>query len=344
MSIESWGRSIKISMTIIGTSIGAGFASGREIWEFFGSYGQESHWGILLAMLLFFSTSVVILWLSWKYQTYHYSQVLNQLMGKTMTKLFDGFVLIYLFTTTLVMIAGSGAAFAEWNRPYLEGIIVTSIAVIIVLCFDIKGLMTLNTLVMPLLIVGLLFVCFQFLLHPQPQVPLDQEKDFILPVWPSAVTYAAFNTISLIAVLSTMGKEIRYSKEIWWSAWISACFLGVLALMYNYSLLQINHLMSQYEIPLFALVQNYSPLFLFLITCVLWFAIYTTIVSNLHGLVFRLSARFPFPRWLWGLLILLVLIPFSQFGFSSLVQVLYPLYGVLNLFLLAVILLYPVVK
>ena len=41
-------------MTIVGTTIGAGFASGREIWEFFGSYGEESHWGIILSMVLFF--------------------------------------------------------------------------------------------------------------------------------------------------------------------------------------------------------------------------------------------------------------------------------------------------
>lgn len=331
-------------MTIVGTTIGAGFASGREIWEFFGSYGEESHWGIILSMTLFFCASINVLYLSWKYQTNHYSELLIRLMGQRVTKIFDGLVFVYLLSTTIVMIAGSGATFTQWNRSFIEGVIVIIVAVLLVLCFDMKGLMSINILIMPLLISGLLYVCIQFLFHHKPTIQLEAQNTLSLPIWPSAIIYAAFNTISLIAVLSTLGKEIKQKQEIWLSGGISVLCLGLIAFVYNYSLLKIEHLMSQYEIPLFALVQDYSSVVLFLITCVLWLAIYTTTAGNLYGLVFRLSSYFHFPRWLLGLILLIFLAPLSQFGFSSLVQILYPLYGVLNLFLLAVVLLYPLIK
>ncbi|NLY67966.1 MAG: hypothetical protein GX069_10455, partial [Tissierellia bacterium] len=44
---------IKIASVYIGTVIGAGFASGREILEFFGVYGIKGIFGIIVSGLLF---------------------------------------------------------------------------------------------------------------------------------------------------------------------------------------------------------------------------------------------------------------------------------------------------
>jgi uncharacterized membrane protein YkvI len=329
-------------MTIVGTTIGAGFASGREIWEFFGSYGEASQFSILLSMFVFFIASIILLTISWKKQTKHYSEVLEQIIGPGLARLFDWIVLFYLLSTTVVMIAGSGATFEQWsgNHSYILGCVIMVGAVFFILLFDVKGLMSINTLLMPLLTFILVMVSVQFLQVNQTDYDMVRMKSD-LPVWPSAIAYAAFNIISLLAVLSTMGSQIERQSEIWLAGLISMVSLGGVATLYNYSLLKIEHLISQYEIPLFALVQDYSPVWLFLISCVLWFAIYTTTISNVHGLVFRLSAILPWPRWIIGLFSLLILAPMSQFGFSRLVQVLYPLYGVINLLILAAILMYP---
>lgn len=339
-----WWKSIKVSVIIVGTIIGAGFASGREIWEFFGSYGEESQWGIALSMALCFICIGNILTVSWQYQTQHYSEWFAQILGKRIRKLFDGLVLLYLLTTTVVMFAGSGATFAQWDRSFFEGVILMIVAVLLVLFFDLKGLVALNLLVIPLLLTGILTVCVSFLLFSQPIVQVESTNTITLPIWPSAITYTAFNAISLVAVLSTLGKQLENRFQIWLSSGMSVVSLTAIIFVYNRALLKVKHLMTQYDIPLFALIKDYSPLFTFLITALLWFAIYTTIAGNVHGLVFRISAQSSLPRWLVGLIILMILAPFSQFGFSTLVQFLYPLYGILNLFLLAVILLSPIMK
>ncbi|MBA4494098.1 hypothetical protein ACFO25_10890 [Paenactinomyces guangxiensis] len=341
MRFSLW-QSFKIGMTIVGTTIGAGFASGREIWEFFGSYGETSHYNIILSMCVFFFATIILLTISWQKKTNHYSEVLEQIMGPYLTRLFDWIVLFFLLSTTVVMIAGSGAAFVQWkgDDSFILGCIIMMIAVFVVLLFDLKGLMSMNILIIPLLIIILLIVCVWFLqVHPGDYDMARTNSH--LPAWPSAISYAAFNIISLLAVLSTMGSQIQHHLEIWLAAAFSMVCLGGIAILYNYSLLKIEHLMSQYEIPLFALVEDYSPFWVSLITCVLWFAIYTTAISNVYGLVFRLNSLVSWPRWMIGLISLLVLAPLSQFGFTNLVQFLYPLYGVINLFILASILLYP---
>ncbi|MFD1427145.1 putative membrane protein YkvI [Kroppenstedtia sanguinis] len=340
MRFNLW-NSLKISMTIIGTTIGAGFASGREIWEFFGSYGKESSPSIVLSTLLLFAASVIILQISWKEKTQHYSEVLVHVLGIRLARLFDYLVMISLVTSTLVMVAGSGATFQQWSGSFTMGIWVMAVAVIGILLFDLKGLMSMNTFLIPVMVIVLMVVCLQFLQGTGWVFATDEGGTPTLPVWPSAITYTAFNILSLLAVLSTMGKQVQHPVEIWVAGGISCLCLGLLASLYNYSLLRVENLISQYEIPLFALVRDYSDLWVATISLILWLAIYTTAVSNVHGLAFRLSDNLSLPPWIIGGGVMLLLVPVSRLGFSNLVTLLYPLYGVINLLILTMILLYP---
>lgn len=338
-------RSVKISMTIVGTTIGAGFASGREIWEFFGAYGDESRLSIVLSMGLFFLAVVTMLKIGWHRRTRHYSEMLAQLMDHRLARLFDVVILLFLLTGTLVMVAGSGATFEQWNGSHMLGGLVLSATVLLVLLFDLRGLMLVNAVLMPVLILILLSVCSHFLQTDTKEPVLAWHLPTVTlqtPLWSSAITYTAFNIISLLAVLSTLGTEIRRSSEIWLAGGISTVCLGVVAYLYNMALLRVAHLVPQYDIPLFALMRHYSPWWLGVVSLVLWLAIFTTAVSNVHSLTFRLSEWLPLPRWSIGAITLMVMLPLSQLGFAALIHILYPLYGVLNLFILMILLLHPI--
>lgn len=338
--VDSWNRGIKIGLTIVGTTIGAGFASGRELWEFFSSYGEQSVWGILIAIFLFTVSSMTILWLSWKYQSEHYFHVLEILMGKRVAYVFDGIILFYLFTVTVVMFAGSGAAFFQWDMTHLSGVLFIAVLVYIVLLFNVEGIISLNTYIVPMLMIILLVIPLQFLIM----------KDMMLffptwtssPVWTSAITYASLNIVPLVAVLSTFGTHVKQKKEIMIAGLVGGLSLGTIAILLNQALLINGEKVIRQEIPLFSLVDIYPSYIIFLVTIILWIAIYTTAVSSLHGLIRRIKEWIGLPIWLLTALLIVFMITLSQFGFSVLVKVLYPLYGVLNLFVLMVILLYPI--
>lgn len=334
-------RGMKICFTIVGTNIGAGFASGREIWEFFGSYGTNSTLYLVISMVLFSVCSMIVLWISWKQRTDHYYSVLTLIMGKRMAGFFDGLILLYLVSSTLVMFAGSGATFSQWDMSFLLGSAVLALAVWLILFQDVKGLMSLNYFLMPCLTVILVTVCLAFLVHGEPQqVAVHTDMEW-LPVWPSAVTYAALNVIPLMAVLATLGKEIGHPLEIGIAGVGSGVCLGVVAVLFNMSLLRVENIIPQYDIPLFALIDAYSAVWLAVISIILWLAIYTTAVSGIYGAVSRISGWISVPRSVIALVIVTVLIPLSQLGFATLVKVIYPLYGIINLFVLSMILLYP---
>ncbi|MEX2104719.1 MAG: hypothetical protein WD907_05245 [Bacilli bacterium] len=140
MSKEGYIRALKMSMTIVGTTIGAGFASGREVWEFFGSYGYASRSSILLSTLLFAAAIIIILEMSRRLKSDNYIQILKPILGSKLTKIFDVFILVYLMTGTMVMFAGSGATFKQLNFSYALGVMILAVAVMLVLWNAEKGL------------------------------------------------------------------------------------------------------------------------------------------------------------------------------------------------------------
>lgn len=334
-------RSMKVGLTIIGTTIGAGFASGREIWEFFGSYGLRSQYSLVLAMILFFLTVLIVLWISKSSQTTNYYGILEALMGKKLAGVFDILTMLYLTSMTIVMFAGSGATFAQWNISYMLGVLFIAISVFIVLLFDVRGLVSIQSFIIPILTGVLLFVYLRFIFGQGENVAVS---DTNMVSWPSGVTYAALNIVPLIAVLSTLGQELKSKGEIWLAAGVSTIGLSSIALLMNYSLIKVSDSIAQYEIPLFSLLENYPTGMIVVVSVILWFAIYTTALSGVHGIVSRISSFLHSPTWVITLVIIVGMIPLSLFGFSTLVNVLYPIYGVLNLFVLGLLILYPISK
>lgn len=98
-----WSSGFKWMFLIIGTTIGAGYASGRELWQFF---GHESGLAIALFACLFAISCIVVMQVSYQKQSKDYLPVLRVIVGKRLTKIYDVMIFLYLFTTTVVMLAG----------------------------------------------------------------------------------------------------------------------------------------------------------------------------------------------------------------------------------------------
>src|SRR5699024_8862335 len=88
-----WKSRMKWMFLIIGTTIGAGYASGRELWEFF---GHESGLAILLFVLFFIISCGVIMEISFDKQSTQYRPVLRAIVGKKLTAVYDVMIFLYL--------------------------------------------------------------------------------------------------------------------------------------------------------------------------------------------------------------------------------------------------------
>jgi uncharacterized membrane protein YkvI len=329
---------LKWMFLIIGTMIGAGYASGRELWEFF---GNESGFAIVLFSILFSICCSVIMRISYSQETIHYLPVLQLLMGKKLTKLYDYMIILYLFSVTVIMLAGGGATLEVFNLPYWLGIIIISGLLIVLFFWDTKGITSMNSIVVPVLITFLLSILLSFQIKEGFSINLNLNSQ---GNWPSAFTFTALNILPLVAVLAGIGSEIKSKGEIWIASIGSGLVLGGISFLYNESLLKVAHDIMFYEIPLFAILKQYPYFMVLVMSVLLWVAIYTTAASGLFGLTTRFRRYLSVPLWALAFFLILAMIPLTKIGFSTLIAVLYPLYGVLNLYILASILLYPIAK
>ncbi|WP_100011689.1 hypothetical protein [Lentibacillus sediminis] len=331
-----WSAGLKWMFLIIGTTIGAGYASGRELWQFF---GHESGLAIVLFVLFFSISCGVILQISYKQQSSYYLPVLREIVGKRLTGFYDVMIFVYLFTTTVVMIAGSGATGQAFHLSQWPGIVIMVVALIVLFIRGINGLLVINQLILPLLIGGLLFVLLLFTADQELALfsHWDEQRN-----WTAAFPFTALNILPLIAVLGAIGNKVKSKQEIWIACLGSGLILGIVSYVYNNSLIQIADEVILYEIPLFAILRDYPFEMLIFMGILLWFAIFTTAASGMLGIVTRIQQHVKQPLSLIVMVTLATMVPLTTFGFSTLIAYIYPVYGILNLYVLTRLLLYPV--
>ena len=107
----------RIAMAYVGTVVGAGFATGQEILQFFTRYGYLSFWAILISVILFIVVGRRIMIYGGMLRAQSYGSVADYIFGKAAL-----FVNLYLGLTFVLicgaMFAGAGALFQEqWGIP-----------------------------------------------------------------------------------------------------------------------------------------------------------------------------------------------------------------------------------
>lgn len=329
---------MKNMFLITGTVMGAGYASGREIWQFFGA---GSGLAILLFTGFFIICTTTILNISYKLQSTNYVPLLHHLTGKKLAVVYDYLIFIYLFCVTVVMIAGSGATFESFGIPYWWGIIFIIAGLLIIFSKGIGELLNINQLLMPLLIIALLVILIIFINGEDIsfQSNWDSQNN-----WAAAFPFTALNILPLIAVLGAIGNRIKSKGEIYIASLSSGLILGFITFIYNTSLTEIAEQVELPAIPLYLIINNYGQVVIVVMMVMLWLAIYTTAAANLLGMITRVNKKYDISFLKMATIMLGIMLPFSFISFTELIAFIYPLYGILNLYILVKLLLYPIRK
>lgn len=319
-----WIRIFQMTGLLISAMIGAGFASGREIWQFFQA---DEGLALFCFPFVFFVCCYKVLSLSFTWNTEHYKQFLTRLLGEKMAHVYDVFLFFYLIVTTIVMLAAGGATGEIVGLASLFSVLFISFMVYVMFLYHLKGVMALNTFIMPFLIVGLLFLLGRaFLQLPAHALSFSFSSSMI-----PSVLFTSFNLLPLVAVMSTVGYQLKSRKEAGFIAFFSTVVLFFFIFLYDRTLKFSSADVEQYDIPLSIFLE--SSLDVWVMVSLLWLAIITTIAMNVLGITARVKKHMQMRESTFVFMICLWMIPFTFIGFKTLVQFLYPLYGVLNLYL-----------
>jgi len=323
----------KIGATYIGTVVGAGFASGQEVLQFFAYYGGDGFAGLIITTLLFIIYGYIILTLGLQYNAHSHVKVIYHASGKLLGIFIDIVITFFLFGTLTAMIAGSGAIFAEqFSLPAIWGNILMTVTAILTTLFGISGVINAISFVVPLLLTGVLSITIMTIItnFPFTQVTLQH----ILPGQPpvphwalSAIVYTSYNLVIAVAVLAPLGAEVKDNSKLKKGAIFGGLGLGIGASAILLSLILNFPGATTYEIPMIFIAGRFSPTIQIIYSIILLAEIYTTAVGNLFGFTIRVTKS---RGYLYKIIIITgAIIAFitSRIGFSRIVHYLYPLVG-----------------
>lgn len=305
-------NSLKIASVFIGTFVGAGFASGQEIMQYFVVYGKWGIAGAIVAGLLFGLFCYIAL-----------SNVFNMGVDAYVAETNRNGILKFIYSAFMItifctMVTASGEMLKETaGLPKIWGVLGMAFLCALVMYFGCDGVVKLNALLTPIIVVGILVICGVNILTNTVGTLAGVD------VAESSVVYVSYNVITLAAVSAGMGRLIKNKKTVLLAALWSGGGVLVLVLCMFYMLYGMP---VTSEIPV---LEALSKGYMWIYVPVLISAMVTTAVANGYGIVAN-------SKWKMGSIMMLIVVSvgFSFFRFSFIVKHIYAFFGYVGIYVM----------
>lgn len=327
------GKVLQIAATYMGTIVGAGFATGQEILQFFTRFGYWGTFTIALATAMFIWLGTKMMLIASEIRAKSYEDLNKALFGDKLGRLVSHFMLVVLLGVTAVMLAGAGAIFYEhWNISYQSGLLITAVGCFFLLRKGMKAILAVNSIVVPLMLIFTVLVIIDTLQSPGADKFITLTSDYSpWAAWASPFLYTAFNLSMSQAVLVPLGAEIQDRKIIVAGSWVGSIGIGFMLLAGHFALSVHMPGVQQFSIPMGGIARQLGHGIQLIYIFLIFAEIFTTLIADIYGLTLQLQERLKWSRSLltFGVLILCYLT--SQIGFGPLLSTLYPLFGLISM-------------
>lgn len=317
---KSFMRAMSVSMLIVGTVIGAGFASGREIVTFFGA--TPNMFIALIAGGLVFCCSALFLFVGRRVKKSDIGEVNGEVFGR-LRPFADVFMLFNSMTVLGAMLAGTDSLAAEFIdvRPLFSVLLGACCAVIAVK--GMSGVIKANAVLVPIMVAFLFAASIAAI-----DFPFAPQSSPIRPY--SIVLYVSMNMILGGGVLTTVHR--LSPREILLSSAVAAIIIAGL-LTFIMGALQSSSA-AHADMPMLLIALKSGKSMYLLCLPIIGASIFTTMLSAFKS-VYDYVYGFIGKKAISAFSVLAVGMIVGAFGFSNVVGALYPIIGGVGLLYLA---------
>jgi uncharacterized membrane protein YkvI len=347
MTEDFMKKILQIASAFIGIIVGAGFASGQEILQYFTSFGYKGTIGAIIATILFAYLGMILTRLGSRAQTTSHREVIYFISGRKIGVIVDYIIVFTLFGVGVVMIAGAGSILnQQFSLPSFVGITLMTIIVMLTVMLDVHRVVSIIASIAPFLILTVMVISMYSLFTVD--TPL-REMEFIATDQPSAVShwllsainYVSFNIALGASMALVMGGAEKNKRTATIGGLLGGLGIGILIVFNHYAIFSNISMVAEYEMPILKIADDISPVFGIIYSIILFGMIFNTAVS----MFFSLGSRFmpngtpAFRRF--SIITILAAFALSFVGFTKLVSLFYPIIGYLGFFLIIVLIIAP---
>lgn len=319
---------IKIFSLVISIVIGAGFASGKELFTFFGLLRENYLEGLIFCSFLFFILIYGTLEIARKNKTTTYNQFLNTLFkNKTIISFFEKCIIFFMFVCFSSMVAGFTSLMSQALN--IDKIYTIIFFVVLNFIFLLKGynyIIKLSIILVPTILICAIYFCFLFLETPRE---FTIALDFLPNIKTIANTslYTSYNLITVIAIISTIPELYSNKKNNLISSVAIAITLFILSMAILNPMSSYFSYIQNKDMPIFSILILEYPNLIKYYLIIMIFATLSTSLSNCYGVTMYFVENHKTNYFLASFFVILLGTLFSLVGFSNIVNLIYPIFG-----------------
>lgn len=340
-------KTLAAAGVFVSMMVGAGFASGRELYTFFMRYGVPGYGGIIISCLILALCGWAVMDIANRLGLRGYGDFMRTVLGRPLGSVTVFIVNIFIGVMLSVMFSGFGEALqTATGLGFTYCVMIIAALSFLTFLFDLKGIIGVSAVLAPILAVGgVFFGLYTTLTSYVPTfLSLDSMGRGLLL---SALLYASYNLLTGVSVLSVLGGTLPDRKSARRAALISGAVIAVMGLAFAIPMnIHMESLgLADLSMPMMTLAASYGPQIEFIYMVVLFAAIFTTAVSNGFAFIEWLSGRLfvkklGLPKTVVKLITTVGGAILAHIGFKTFVDKAYPFFGYVGLFEIAVIILY----
>jgi uncharacterized membrane protein YkvI len=327
---------LKISFVIIGTMIGAGFASGQEINLFFMQYGNIGILGMIVSCILTSFIIYQVFKILHKRNIHNYSEFLESISPhKKLNQIIQIIIHTFLLLSFYIMIAGFCAYFKqEFQIPIWASAIIITVLCYITFKNNMKGVVSINSFLIPFLIIFIFYLGLKnipflnsyFSQLSNLKITYTNSFNWII----SSIIYASYNSILLIPILIELNEKMENKLVIKKVSIFCFAVFSILGVCLCGLLIRGNGYSHTLELPMIPIVKEFGIIYSRVYGIVIIAAIFTSAISAGYGFLKNVTKTDKaYQRLVVLLCISSIFTPLI--GFSNLVNLLYPIFGLLGL-------------
>ncbi len=324
-----------ISSAYIGAIIGAGYASGQEILQFFNAFGEYGKLSIAISTVLFVIFAFCPLILAYRMRCMDFEELITPTKTKFPKVFSDILVSVTQFGTLVIMVSAAGSMFnMMYDIPYWSGSLVVSILLVIVLFSGLDGIVRVLSAMVPVMIVVAFIIGIYGSVN---SIPADESKELVVNSSPllkhwilSGILYVSYNFSIAFGIAVPMGFRAKNEKTIAIASVLSGVVIGVCAYVLYLAMHNNIYAVGSLDLPMVAIAENIDPRLKFIYSGILFIGLYSTAISCYYGFysrAYKLKIFYKFGEKTLAIVIMALSLILSQIGFSKLISFIYPALG-----------------
>lgn len=336
-------RSIFVAMAFVGLLVGAGFATGAEVIQYFISFGWVGIVGAVIAGIIMGLAGAVILGLGSYFLADEHNYVFRNVSHPVMSRFLDVSVTFTLGAVGVVMLAGAGENLAQqFDIPSWIGSFVMTVIVIGVGLLNVDKVSNAIGMLTPLVIIAVIAAFIYTMFNLPDDFSTLQEtaraEDSPIPFWLlSAVNYNGLALLLGVSMSLVIGGNHTDPRASFRGGIIGGVIYTVMLVMAAVVMFLNIEDVAGTEVPMLTLFDSMAPWAASLMVWVIFAMIFNTAIGMFYALGRRLSAGNHKQYPLFLIVSTLVGFGISFFGFDLLMDYLYPVIGFLGMVMVAVL-------